>query len=115
MNGLANVNADAETRCLENMLRDGIAPLLPSVQFHWVPDLPTGPALIIRVQRSWAGPHMVTYQQHSRFYSRHAAGKYPLDVFELRQAFLGSGALGERASSDPSDWEDCLRVNCRCP
>jgi hypothetical protein len=53
--------------------------------------------LIVRVPRSWAGPHMVTYQQHSRFYSRHAGGKYPLDVFELRQAFLGSGSLSERA------------------
>jgi hypothetical protein len=95
--GLAGVNTDAETRRLENILRDGIAPRLPSVQFYWVSGLPAGSVLIIRVQRSWAGPHMVTYQQHSRFYSRRAAGKYPLDVFELRQAFLGSGALGERA------------------
>jgi hypothetical protein len=95
--GLVVGNTDAETRRLENMLRDGIAPRLPGVQFRWVPDFPKGPVLIVRIARSWAGPHMVTYQQHSRFYSRNAGGKYPLDVFELRQAFLGSGSLSERA------------------
>jgi hypothetical protein len=95
--GLEITNTDAETRRLENMLRDGIAPRLPGVQFRWVPRVPESPVLIVRVPRSWAGPHMVTYQQHSRFYSRNAGGKYPLDVFELRQAFLGSGSLSERA------------------
>jgi len=40
---------------------------------------------------------MVTYQQHSRFYARHATGKYVLDVFELRNAFLNSGSIVERA------------------
>ena len=40
---------------------------------------------------------MVTYQQRSRFHSRNSSGKYPLDVFELRTAFLNSGSLSERA------------------
>ena len=56
-----------------------------------------GPVLIIRTRRSRAGPHMVTFQQHSRFYARNATGKNALDVFELRSAFLNSGSLRERA------------------
>jgi hypothetical protein len=94
--GLAGVNADAEGLKLENMLRDGVAPRIPGVRLRWLPGFAQGPVLIIRVPRSWAGPHMVTFQQHSRFYSRNSGGKYPLDVFELRQAFLGSGSLSER-------------------
>ncbi len=97
VNGLANVNPDAETLRLENMLRDGIAPRLPGVQLRWVPGLAQGPVLIIRVPRSWSGPHMVTFRQHSRFYARNAGGKYALDVFEIRHAFLNSGSLSERA------------------
>jgi hypothetical protein len=97
IDGLAGAVADAETLRLENMLRDGVAPRLSGVQLRWVPGFPLGSVLIIRVPRSWAGPHMVTYKQHSRFYARNAGGKYALDVFELRQAFLGSGSLRERA------------------
>jgi hypothetical protein len=40
---------------------------------------------------------MVVFQQSGRFYARNAAGKYPLDVFELRQSFLGGGSIAERA------------------
>src|SRR5262249_51777932 len=97
IDGLTGVNIDVEARRLEQMLRDGISPRLPSVRFKWVAGFPNGPALVIRVARSWAGPHMVTYQQHSRFYSRLSGNKYPLDVFELRNAFLGSGSLRDRA------------------
>ena len=69
VDGLAVTNCDVEIQRLENMLRDGIAPRIPGVRFQWVDGLSRGQALLIRVPRSWAGPHMVTYQQSSRFYS----------------------------------------------
>jgi hypothetical protein len=97
VDGLADVNPDAEGLRLESMLRDGIAPRLSNVRLRWVPGFSEGPVLIIRVARSWSGPHMVTYQQHSRFYARAGSSKYALDVFQLRQAFLNSGSLSERA------------------
>lgn len=97
INGLSSVSPDAEALRLENMLRDGVAPRLPGVRLRWVTGFPEGPVLIIRVPRSWAGPHMVIFKQHSRFYARNAGGKYVLDVFELRQAFLGSASIPERA------------------
>ena len=50
----------------------------------------------MRVPRSWALPHMVTFKGQSRFYSRNSAGKYPLDVRELRAAFIQSETLAER-------------------
>lgn len=108
VDGLSAVNQDAETRRLENMLRDGVAPRLPGVQFRWVEGFAQGPVLIMRIPRSWAGPHMITFQQHSRFYSRNAGGKNALDVFELRSAFLNSGSLRERARMP--HWQEPLTL-----
>jgi hypothetical protein len=95
--GLAGVNSDSEMRRLDNILSDGLQPRIQGLQYRWIEGATAGPVLIIRVPRSWAGPHMVVFQQSGRFYARNAAGKYPLDVFELRQSFLGSGSIADRA------------------
>jgi hypothetical protein len=52
--------------------------------------------LIVRVPKSWNAPHVAKFQKHWRFYSRNSAGKYPLDVGELRTAFALSEQIGER-------------------
>src|SRR5207245_123399 len=52
--------------------------------------------LIVRVPRSWLALHMVTFQEHSRFYTRHTAGRYVMDVQEIRTAFLLSEELPEK-------------------
>jgi hypothetical protein len=39
---------------------------------------------------------MVTFKGVTRFYSRNSSGKYPLDIFEIRSAFLASESLPER-------------------
>ncbi len=51
--------------------------------------------LVIRIPRSYGAPHMVTFQNTSRFYTRNSAGKHQLDVSEIRSAF----ALSETARS----------------
>ncbi len=56
-----------------------------------------GPVLLARIQKSYAAPHMVTFQDHSRFYSRNSRGKYPLDVGEVRAAFALSESVPEKA------------------
>ncbi len=48
------------------------------------------------IQKSWSSPHMVTFKNHSRFYSRSSNGKYPLDVTEIRSAFALSESLPGR-------------------
>ncbi len=52
--------------------------------------------LAIHASRSWASPHMVSYAGGSRFYARNSAGKYQLDVFELRNAFTATSVESER-------------------
>jgi hypothetical protein len=94
--GLAGIVADAEILRLENMLRDGIKPRLPGVRIRAVGGFSAGPVLVLRVPRSFAAPHMVTFQEHSKFYTRNSCGKYAMDVGEIRAAFALSEALPER-------------------
>jgi hypothetical protein len=86
--GLKDLNLDGETLRLEAMIRDGIAPRMPPVPFHEIRRDGKQSCLLLRVPRSWAGLHMVTYKNWSRFYSRTSAGKYQLDVHEIRAGVL---------------------------
>lgn len=94
--GLENINADAEIRRLENIIRDGIKPRIPGVSLWAIPLRTSRDAIIIHIPMSWASPHMVTFKNDSKFHSRNSAGKYQLDVSELRAAFVLSETTTER-------------------
>jgi len=94
--GLQNIDSDDEILRLENMIRDNIEPRIPGLSIHPVSLEPSGVVIVIRVPRSWAQPHVVKFQHHWRFYSRNSAGKYPLDVSELRAAFMLSETTADR-------------------
>src|SRR5947209_3490588 len=79
---------DAERLRLEEIIRNGIAPRIPGLTIKVVPLESSGAALVIRIPRSFAKPHMVIFKGSSRFFSRNTSGKYQLDVAELRAAFL---------------------------
>ncbi|MFQ5804572.1 MAG: helix-turn-helix domain-containing protein [Candidatus Methylomirabilales bacterium] len=94
--GLPGLNADAERLRLENLVRDGVAPRMPPLAFREVRRDPGPPCLVLRVPRSWAGLHMVTFKNLSRFYSRNSGGRYQLDVGEIRNALVGLETAQER-------------------
>lgn len=91
--GLAGINADNEILRLESMLRDNIEPRLPSVRMCGIPGFTEGPVIIIRVEQSWTAPHRSKQDRH--FYSRTSAGKYQMDVGEIRSAFALSSNLAD--------------------
>jgi hypothetical protein len=92
--GMDLEDPDAELNKLENILRDCLEPRLPNPSFGHV-QLENGrQVFIIRAPRSWIGPHRVTMDQ--KFYARNSAGKYAMDVSELRQAFTLAEALVDR-------------------
>ena len=101
--GLSGVNVAAERERLEAMIRDGIKPRIPGVQTKDLGIQGQGSLLLLRVRKSWIGPHMVTYGGTSRFYSRHSTGKYQLDVQEIGQAFAEQRSLGEQLRSWRTD------------
>jgi hypothetical protein len=91
--GLQLPSLDAEILRLENILRDGLDPRVPNIRIQGIP-LTSAVALVIRVTRSWIPPHRVKLGGTSRFYSRNSAGKYELDVSEMRPLFaLSASAL----------------------
>lgn len=92
--GLAD-NIDLETLRLEQWLQSGVEPRLPAHHFHRIQTAPGVEVLVLVVTQSWFGPHMVA-TANSRFYARNSAGKYPLDVAEIRSAFLQTEALPDR-------------------
>jgi hypothetical protein len=85
--------ADAEILRLESMIRDGLDPRIPGLETRPIATVNgSGVVLIIRIPRSFAAPHMVTFGNLSRFYSRNSAGKHQLDVTEIRASFAYSDA-----------------------
>ena len=94
--GLSGVNSDAEIRRLENIIRDGIAPRIVGLQTKAIDGFQDGSVIVIRIPKSWNSPHMVTFKNLSRFFSRNSAGKFQLDVTEIRSAFIASESLAER-------------------
>ena len=94
--GLSGFNSDGGTLRLEQMIRDGVAPRIPGVTFRVIDGYETGPVLAVHVPRSFGGPHMLTTQNHSRFFARGTAGRYQLDVHQLRDSFAASEADGRR-------------------
>ena len=94
--GLQDIDPDAEILRLDNIIRSGIDPRVPAVQIKAVVGFSVGPAMVLRVPKSWSSPHMVTFKNLSRFFSRTNAGKCQLDVTEIRSAFFFSEAIPER-------------------
>jgi hypothetical protein len=94
--GLDVVDADSMVSALDNRIRDGIKPRMPGVIVWPVPLAAAKKAIVIRIPKSFASPHMVTYAGTSRFYARNSNGKYQLDVDEIRAAFLLSDRVAER-------------------
>ena len=86
---------DAEKLAWESSLRDGVSPRVPGVQVREIP-VEGGYVLLFRIPKSWAGPHAVTYKGSFRFHARTSAGKYVLDVGQLRAAFLGGNELARQ-------------------
>ena len=94
--GVPIVDFDAERARLQNMIREGIQPRIPSVEMRSVGEFEKGFVFIVRVRQSWVAPHMVTFAGNSRFFARDAGQRHMMDVQELRAAFVGSEGVGEK-------------------
>lgn len=96
LEGLIIKNIDKEITRLESMIKDGIEPRILGITIKSVNLSNSKTALIIRIPKSWISPHRVSFKRHGHFYSRNSAGKYRLDVAELRVAFNLSETIAER-------------------
>lgn len=86
--GVECANFDDTKLRIEGIIRENIDPRIHGVAIHKVDGFERGPVIIVRVPRSWNAPHMVSYKSQTHFFSRNSAGKHPLDVREIKAAFL---------------------------
>lgn len=96
--GVSPPDADAELLRLDAVVRSGLDPRV-TVGMRAVPLLAGGRVFVVRVPRSFARPHAVSYKGRFRFHSRGAAGKFEMDVAQIRASVLGSESLHERVRS----------------
>ena len=94
--GLQLDNTDAIKLALENSLRDGIATRLIGVRVQEVPLENGRQVLVIRVPSGMAAPHQVIFRGSGKFFNRNSAGKFQMDVHDLRHAFTDAGGLSAR-------------------
>ncbi len=103
LQGINITNVDEKKLRLDNLIRTGIQPRLPSVNIKEVPLGNSKFVIVIRIPKSWISPHRVILGGHDKFYSRSSNGKYPLDVGELRIAFNLSETITERIRNFRTD------------
>jgi hypothetical protein len=100
--GIQTGDIDLELRRLDSIIASGIDPRI-KYELRAIALQNGSEVLIVRTQRSWIGPHRVVFKGHDKFYGRNSAGKYPLDVTELRSAFNLSGTVNERIQAFRTD------------
>jgi len=92
--GIGVTNIDAELLRLGNILNSGLDPRIRYSPL--VTRCAAGSVLLLRIEKSWNAPHRVIFKGNDRFFGRTAAGKYPLDVQQLRRAFIENNMVAER-------------------
>jgi hypothetical protein len=104
INRLDMENPAIECARIEQMIESGIQPRIPLVRVRSI-DIPDiGPIILIRVEKSWIAPHMVTFSNLSRFFSRNSStGKFQLDVQQIGAAFTLQRGLGEKLRNWKAD------------
>lgn len=98
---LQGITADEAKLQIENLIRTGIEPRI-TVHVKEIAgycDDGNGFIILVRIPQSFASPHMVTFKNSSRFYCRNSAGKYQLDVQEIRNLFLATDSQADRIRS----------------
>lgn len=93
---LEDINFDEFLKKYEDKIQAGIEPRIQGIRFRQIHSSDNKYILIIRVPQSWAAPHRVIFSKMAHFYGRKNAGNYPLDVNEIRSAFLSSEAVTVR-------------------
>lgn len=87
---------DSEKLKLENLIRDCTDPRVLGTIINYI-ALDNGKfVLVIYIPKSLNPPHVVKIGNHWRFYSRNSAGKYPMDMGEVRSAIILAEHFAER-------------------
>lgn len=100
--GIPATDLDARILQLTQIINDGITPR-PHHHIQPITISPDRAVILVRVTKSWNAPHRVTFGGHDKFYARNSAGKHPMDLAELRQAFTLTSTIATRIGTVHQD------------
>ena len=102
--GLKLANSAQECGRIEQLIESGIQPRIPVAHVKSLEIPGYGAVIVVRIGKSWIAPHMVSYANRSRFFSRNSStGKVQLDVQQIGAAFALQRSWGERLRSWRAD------------
>ena len=88
-------NADELSQDLERLTYSSIDPRISGLKIKVIP-LSNGKSVIsIHIPPSFSRPHMVNYDGHRSFYSRHSESSFPMSTNEIRQSIMQTLTLEE--------------------
>ncbi|MGH2692434.1 MAG: AlbA family DNA-binding domain-containing protein [Actinomycetota bacterium] len=95
--------ADPFVLWLDQIAQTIVEPRLPGLRMQSISTADGKHCVVVRVPMSWNKPHAVKVNDALRFYSRNSAGKYLLDLREVRELFTGSELARERLTRFRAD------------
>lgn len=97
--GIEHSNPDNLKNQLDQIIQTGLDPRV-IWNIHTVSVAPSRFVIVIRIPQSATRPHrIVCNNEFGQFWARNSQGTYPMDVMELRQAFLLSATAEENVRS----------------
>ncbi len=96
LTGVPGTDLDSHIQRFENIIRSNIEPRLSGVEIHPVELDDDCVAIVLYIPRGWNRPYVVDHDGHWRFYGRNTAGKYPLDVQEVKSHAIHSQVFAEK-------------------
>lgn len=109
--GVDTQNVDEAKLRLEQLIKDGLKPRIPNIKIRDIRLENGNVVYIIRIFESWMGPHRVILSGHDKFYSRNSAGKFQLDVDELRNAFIQADSV--KKGIENFRYERVIKISAR--
>jgi|GEM_PF-699044 len=98
LEGLNSFDLDKTKLWAEDLIRIGLKPRLYSIQFTEI-KTSSGGVLLIRIPRSWNCPHVLDFKNRWRFYGRNSAGKFPLEIDDVRSMFIEKESFQQKLES----------------
>ncbi len=112
--GVGIDDPDKEILRLENSILTGIEPRIQNLSSKIVREHEKC-FVVLRIGKSWNSPHRVNFKDHGKFYKRNSAGKYPMDVSELRIAFIQSEQIVDKIRKFRNDRVEKLKAEHELP
>jgi len=91
--GLENINCDEQISRLTHILNDCLSPRISGFIIRELQIDDNSYVIFAYIPDSWLAPHMITFRTKSPYYVRTSRGKVPMDVPEIRRAFISSATL----------------------